>query len=109
MDRPQGLWTALRPWNARSAILYVRWQEIVSPSYYPLDRAKRYWNGPSGLWTALRPSGTIWTARSANGTAFGLGTPAGLLERPLANGTRLGAWNARKALAALVLFIGRTG
>ena len=43
-------------WNARSALgtpaellCIVRWQEILSPSYYPLARPKRYWNGPTGL------------------------------------------------------------
>ena len=30
----------------------VRWQEILSPSYYPLERAKRNWNGPPGFWNA---------------------------------------------------------
>ena len=29
----------------------VRWQEILSPSYYPLERAKRIWNG---LWQMER-------------------------------------------------------
>ena len=31
----------------------VRWQEIISPSSYPLARAKRKWNGP---WPMKRPS-----------------------------------------------------
>ena len=49
-------------WNARKALrgrgtsaglfCIVRWQEILSPSYYPLERAKRNWNGP---WPMERP------------------------------------------------------
>ena len=66
-------------WNARSAIgtaagscgpCIVRWQEIISPSYF------------------------LWNARSASGTALGLlerpsgqlEQPIGLLERPSAQG-----------------------
>ena len=64
----------------------VRWQEIISPSYYPLlERAKRYWNG-------LRPFGTREAQLEqpqASGTREALlepyGTAFGLLERALAH------------------------
>ena len=48
----------------------VCWQEILSPSHYPLERAQRIWNSHS-----------LWNAQSANGTAAGFGTPEGLMER----------------------------
>ena len=56
--------TAAGFWNARKALrgrgtparlfCIVRWQEILSPSYYPLERAKRNWN---------RAFGSTWNAR----------------------------------------------
>ena len=80
---PLRLWNGLQPWTARRAIgteppalpgtreahlelplrgpCIVRWQEILSPSYY----------------LSLRPLGTgfsPWNARRANGTGFSLWT-----------------------------------
>ena len=47
---PLGLWNALRPLERPQGSCgpcIVLWQEIISPSYYPLlERAKRKWNGP---------------------------------------------------------------
>ena len=66
----------------------VCWQEILSPSYYPLERPKGYWN-----------------ARSATGTEpLALpGTPAGLLEqsRRLYLERAKRSWNHPTGLRAL--------
>ena len=86
---PTLFWTALRP---------------IGTIWNYLERAKRIWNA-SGLGTreALmelraapmeRPLG-LWNARSATGTIWNYLKRA---ER---------YWNCRKALAALVLFVGR--
>ena len=67
-ETPSGLGTREAQMELREALLcIVRWQEIISPSYYPLlelreaqlerparllrhlERAKRLWNGPTGL------------------------------------------------------------
>ena len=39
----------------------VRWQEILSPSYYPLERPQGYWNALSATGT---PAGLIAATRA---------------------------------------------
>ena len=67
MEQPQALEQAAR---LSCGPCIVCWQEILSPSHYPLERAQRIWNSHS-----------LWNAQSANGTAAGFGTPEGLMER----------------------------
>ena len=93
-------------WTARSATGTI-WNCLR-----PLERAKRYWNG---LRPMERPPGLL-ELPLASGTAFGLWNALRPLEQslwlylerppgPWNCAPRL--WNGRKALAALVLFVGR--
>ena len=82
-NRLQPLEQSLRPIGPPAGLFcIVCWQEILSPSYYPLERPPAYWN-----------------ARSANGTEPQAlpGTPARLLERPSAYWNARSAWNSWNA------------
>ena len=46
-------WNAAGYWNAAGLFCIVCWQEILSPSYSPLERPKGYWNA-AGFWNARR-------------------------------------------------------
>ena len=67
MERPQGYFVLFV-----GRRYYLR--PILSPSYYPLERAKRNWNGPPGFWNAP------W--RNWNGP-WPMERPQGVSKKPL--------------------------